>query len=114
MTTYLLTLSQWTKPIDLWTLGGIANSLQDRSLPCVCPSNNEDSELEIVGDFGEDLLCIPSRDPDIVGDIGEDLLCIYSMSPDIIGYIGEDLLCTYSTSPRRLALRLSHAMVTVR
>ena len=78
MTTYLLTLSQWTKPIDLWTLGGITNSLQDRSLPCVCPSDNEDSEPEILGDFGEDLLWL------------------------------------YSTSPRKLALDLSHAMVTVR
>src|SRR6267142_3456088 len=56
MRTYLLALSPWTKPVDLWTLGGIANSLQDRGLPCICPSNNEDSEPEIVGNFGEDLL----------------------------------------------------------
>jgi hypothetical protein len=77
MRTYPLALSLWTKPIDLWTLGGIANSLQDRGLPCICPSDNEDSEPEIFGDFGEDLLCI------------------------------------YSTSPRRLALDLTHALITV-
>jgi len=63
MTTYPLTLSPWTKPVDLWTLGSIANFLQDRGLPCICPSNNEDSEPEIVGDFGEDLLCIYSTSP---------------------------------------------------
>ena len=77
MRTHPLTLSPRTKPVDLWTLGGFANSLQDRGLPCICPSNNEDSE------------------PDIVGDFGEELLFVYSMSPG------------------RLALDLSHALITV-
>jgi hypothetical protein len=45
-------------PVDLWTFGGIANSLQNRGLASVCSSDNEDSELEIVGDFGEELLCV--------------------------------------------------------
>jgi hypothetical protein len=57
MRTYPLALSLWTEPIDLWTLGGIANSLQDRGLSCVCSSDNEHSEFDIVGDFGEELLC---------------------------------------------------------
>jgi hypothetical protein len=63
MTTYLLALSPWTKPVDLWTLCGIANSLQDRGLPCICPSNNEDSEPEIVREIGEEMLCIYGTSP---------------------------------------------------
>jgi hypothetical protein len=53
--TYLFSLAPWTKTVDLWTLGGITNSLQDRGLPCVCPSDNENSEPDIVGEIGEDL-----------------------------------------------------------
>ena len=60
MRTYTLALSLWTEPVDLWTLGGIANSLQNRGLACVCSSNNEDSELDIFWDCGEKLLCIHS------------------------------------------------------
>jgi hypothetical protein len=58
MRTYPLALSLWIKPVDLWTLDGIANSLQNRGLACVCPSNNEDSELDVVGGVGEELLCV--------------------------------------------------------
>jgi hypothetical protein len=58
MRTHPLALSPWTKPVDLWTLGCIANSLQNRGLACVCSSNNEDSELDIVGDDGDELLCV--------------------------------------------------------
>ena len=57
MRTYPLALSLWTEPIGLWTRGGIANSLQNRGLSCVCSSDNEHSEFDIAGDSGEELLC---------------------------------------------------------
>jgi hypothetical protein len=60
MRTYPFALSPWTKPVNLWTLGGITNSLQNRGLSCVCSSNNEHSELDIVGNFWEVLLCVHS------------------------------------------------------
>jgi hypothetical protein len=60
MRTYPLALSRWANPVDLWTLGGIANSLQNCGLACICPSNNKDSELDIFGDFGEELLGVHS------------------------------------------------------
>jgi hypothetical protein len=40
-------------PVNLWTLRGVNDSLQDRRFPCICSSNDEDSELEL----GEDPLC---------------------------------------------------------
>jgi len=45
-----------TGPVDLWTLGCIANSLQNGGLPCVRSSDNEDSELDLW-DSGGMLLC---------------------------------------------------------
>jgi hypothetical protein len=56
MRTYPPTHSPWTEPVYLWTVGGIADPLQDRGLPCVCPSDDEDPEPDIVGDFGEGVL----------------------------------------------------------
>ena len=36
-----------TAPVDLWTFGGIANSLQDGSLSRVCSSDYENSEPDV-------------------------------------------------------------------
>jgi len=36
-----------TGPVDLWTLGCIANSLQNCGLPCIRSSDNENSELDL-------------------------------------------------------------------
>jgi hypothetical protein len=44
--TYPLVSSPWARPVDLWTLGGVANPLKDRCLSGVRFSNNEDSELD--------------------------------------------------------------------
>ena|SRR6266850_2239966 len=76
--TYQLTIARWINAVDLRTLGGVANSLQDRSLACVCFSNNEDSELD-VWDLGKILLCIHSTkvairrtgQGEFAGDCGE-------------------------------------------
>jgi hypothetical protein len=79
MRTYPLAPSLWTKPVDLWTLGGIANSLQDRGLSCICPSNDEDSKPEIFGDFGEDLLCIYTTSPrQLALDLSHALITVLS------------------------------------
>ena len=43
--------------VDLRTFGGVADSLENRCLPRICSSNNEDSELDIAGESGEVLLC---------------------------------------------------------
>jgi hypothetical protein len=50
--TYPLAISPGDKPVDHWTLTGVTNSLQDGGLSGVCSSNNEDSELDIVGNSG--------------------------------------------------------------
>jgi hypothetical protein len=52
--------SRLIMPVDHWTLGGIAHSLEDCCLPCVGSSDNEDPELEIAGESGEILLRIHS------------------------------------------------------
>jgi len=57
--TYQLAISRWFNPVDLWTLRGVTDSLQDGRFSCVCPSNNEDSERDIR-DSGEILLCVHS------------------------------------------------------
>jgi len=52
-------------PIDIWALRCVTYSLQNRCLPCIRSSDNEDSEREIVKNSGEILLCIhctPRRD----------------------------------------------------
>jgi hypothetical protein len=54
--TYLLASSRCIDAVDLWTVGGVANSLEDGSFSGVCFTNNEDSELDIW-DFGKILLC---------------------------------------------------------
>ena len=48
--------SVWIKPVDLRTLGRIANLLQNRSFACIRSSDNEYSELDIC-DSGGILLC---------------------------------------------------------
>jgi hypothetical protein len=35
----------------------VADALENRCLPCICSSNNEDSELEVAGELGKILLC---------------------------------------------------------
>ena len=50
--TYPLATSPLITPVDLWTLRGVTNSLQDGGFARVCSSNNEDSELDIAGDSG--------------------------------------------------------------
>jgi hypothetical protein len=42
--------------VDLWTLGGVTNSLENGGLPCIRSSNNEDPELDIDGNSREILL----------------------------------------------------------
>ena len=59
--TYQLSSSPWTKPVDLWTLRGVTDSLQDGRFSCVCSSNNEDSERD-NRDSGEILLCVHITD----------------------------------------------------
>jgi hypothetical protein len=44
-------------PVDHWTLGGVADPLENRCLPCIGPSNNEDSELDFDGEPGAIVLC---------------------------------------------------------
>jgi hypothetical protein len=44
--TYLRALSLLVKPVDLGTLGGVADSLQDGSLSCICSSDNQNAELD--------------------------------------------------------------------
>jgi hypothetical protein len=44
------------RPVDLWTVGGVANSLKDGCLSGVCFSDDEDTELDIWS-FGKILLC---------------------------------------------------------
>jgi hypothetical protein len=60
MRTYPLALSLWTEPVDLWILGGITNSLQNRGLAGICSPNDEDSEPDSAREFGEGLLCVHS------------------------------------------------------
>ena len=43
-TTYPLAFPPVIHAVDLWTFGGIANSLQDGSLSCICPSDYKDSK----------------------------------------------------------------------
>jgi hypothetical protein len=52
MRTYPLAMSSLITPIDLWTLCGVTDSLQDGSLSGVRSSNDEHAELEIVGQLG--------------------------------------------------------------
>jgi hypothetical protein len=42
-------MSSIITPVDLWTLCGVTDSLQDRSLSGVCSPNNKHAKLEIVG-----------------------------------------------------------------
>ena len=44
---YPRALSLFIKPVDLGTLCGVADSLQDGCLSCVCSSDNQNSELDI-------------------------------------------------------------------
>jgi hypothetical protein len=46
--TYPLAFSLWTQPVDLWTLCGVTDSLQDGRLAGICSSNNEDPELNLT------------------------------------------------------------------
>jgi hypothetical protein len=60
--TYLLRLfahypGPLNKPVDLWTLCRVTNSLENRCHSCICSANYEDAELDVVGDSGEILLC---------------------------------------------------------
>ena len=45
--TYLRALSPLIKPVDPGTFRGVADSLQDGCLSCICSSNNQNSELDI-------------------------------------------------------------------
>jgi hypothetical protein len=62
---YLFADSLWTSPVDLRILGSVAHSLEDGCLPCICPSDNEDPELNCWDsgatrvDVGNSLLPIP-------------------------------------------------------
>ena len=58
--TYPLATSPLVTPIDLWTIRGVTDSLQDGGLAGVCSSNNEDSELDISGDSGKNRI-VPGR-----------------------------------------------------
>ena len=54
MSTYPFASTRRTRPVDLWALCCVAHSLQNGSLPCICSSDDEHSELEIgnVGVIG--------------------------------------------------------------
>ena len=54
--TYQMASSLWIKPVDLRTLGRIANPLQNRCFACIRSSDNEHSELNIWNSGGI-LLC---------------------------------------------------------
>ncbi len=45
--TYLRALPRLIKPVDLGTLGGVADSLQNGCFSCICSSDNQNSELDI-------------------------------------------------------------------
>jgi len=47
MSTYPIASTRRTRPVDLWTLCCVADSLQYGRLPRICSSNNEHSELEM-------------------------------------------------------------------
>jgi hypothetical protein len=49
MRAYHLATSLLISLIDLWTLCSVTDSLQDGGLSGVCSSNNEHSELDIIG-----------------------------------------------------------------
>jgi hypothetical protein len=50
--TYPLALSLRAQSVDLWTLCGVTNSLQDGRLAGVRSSNNEDSEFDVATVLG--------------------------------------------------------------
>ena len=45
--TYLRAVSQLIKPVDLGTLHGVTDSLQNGRFSCICSSDNQNSELDI-------------------------------------------------------------------
>ena len=57
--TYSMASSRSIVPVDLWTIQGVANSLQYGGLSRICPPDNEDPELDIW-DSETVLLCIHS------------------------------------------------------
>ena len=60
--------SVWTKPVDLRTLGRIANPLQNRCFACIRSSDNEHSELETWDKGGtRTLLCSHGTKIKVVG-----------------------------------------------
>jgi hypothetical protein len=52
MRTYHRATSPLITPVDLWTLCGVTDTLQDGGLSGVRSSNNEHAELEIAGQLG--------------------------------------------------------------
>jgi hypothetical protein len=52
-TAYALAFPPSIQPVDLRTLGGIADSLENRCHPRICSSNDEDSEFDVPGESGE-------------------------------------------------------------
>ena len=58
MSTYPITSTRRARPIDLWTLCCVADSLQYGRLPRICSSNDEHSELEMwEAGGGSTLIC---------------------------------------------------------
>jgi hypothetical protein len=55
---YQAASSRGIDAIDLWALGGAADSLQNRSLSGIGSSDNEDPEFDITGDRRKIVLCI--------------------------------------------------------
>ena len=52
--TYPLAMSKLITPVNFWTLRGVTHPLQDGGLSGIRSSNNEDSELDIIGGSGLD------------------------------------------------------------
>ena len=50
MRTYPLAISEFIITVDLRTLRGVTNSLENGGLSCIRSSNNEDPELDRAGD----------------------------------------------------------------
>ena len=47
--TYLTAITRRTRPVDDWALCCVADSLQNRSFPGICSSNDEHSESDVWG-----------------------------------------------------------------
>ena len=62
-TPHLTASTQRTRPVDYWTICCVADSLQNRSFPGICSSNDEYPELDIWDAEGRSLRRIQATNP---------------------------------------------------